>query len=138
MTLAQRLALLKGKRPAGSPLSDNDVQRDGGTGPLVTQSHVPLPLHERLLRLQGMNGGSRKTADETGGRRHSDTEVARHLQGEVVAPGLIQVDQTIPLASRHGKFEFSLLTGMSFAALGLPDATPPGGLLFLDTETTGL
>jgi uncharacterized protein YprB with RNaseH-like and TPR domain len=85
-----------------------------------------------------MNGGSRKTADETVRRRHSDTEVARHLQGEVVAPGLIQVDQTIPLASRHGKFEFSLLTGMSFAALGLPDATPPGGLLFLDTETTGL
>ena len=33
---------------------------------------------------------------------------------------------------------FSLLTGMPFAALGLPDATPSESLLFLDTETTGL
>jgi uncharacterized protein len=139
MTLAQRLALLKGKRPSEGPLPDKDVQRDDGTGTAVTQSNVPLmPLHERLLRLHGMNGGSRKTADETGRRRHGDAEVARHLLGEVIAPGLIQVVQTIPLASRHGKMEFSLLTEMSFVALGLPDAMPPGGLLFLDTETTGL
>jgi uncharacterized protein YprB with RNaseH-like and TPR domain len=139
MKLAQRLALLKGKPLAEHPLPDPDAQRYDDTGMPVTAPHAPLmPLHERLLRLHGMNGGSRKTADETGRKRHSDAEVARHLQGEVIAPGLIQVDQTIPLASRHGKMEFSLLTGVSFAALGLPDATRSGDLLFLDTETTGL
>jgi uncharacterized protein YprB with RNaseH-like and TPR domain len=139
MTLTQRLALLKGKHRAEGSLFDKDAQRDDGTGTPVTQSHAPLiPLHERLLRLHGMNGGSRKTADETRGRRHSDADVAKHLQGEVIAPGLIQVGRTIPLASRHGKLAFSLLTEMSFAALGLPDATQPGDLLFVDTETTGL
>ncbi|MGH8685936.1 MAG: ribonuclease H-like domain-containing protein, partial [Nitrosospira sp.] len=139
MTLAQRLALLKGKHPSGDSLFDKGAQRGDETGPAVTQPHVPLvPLSDRLQRLGGTSGGSRNIANRPGRTRRSDAEVARQLQGKVIAPGLIQVDQTIPLASQHGKMAFSILSGISFAALGLPDATPFERLLFLDTETTGL
>ena len=139
MTLAQRLALLKGKLPAEDSAVDKDAQRSDETDPAASQSPARLTsLNDRLLRLNGMSVGSRNIANQPGRTRHSDAEVARHLLGEVIAPGLIQIDQTIPLASQHGKMVFSLLTGMPFAAFGLPDATPSESLLFLDTETTGL
>ena len=138
MTLAQRLALLKGKLPDGGSLFDKGAQRGDEADP-AARPHAPLiSLNERLQRLGGTSGGSRNIANRPGRTRHSDAEVARQLQGEVIAPGLIQVDQAIPLASQHGKMAFSVLAGMSFAALGLPDATPLERLLFLDTETTGL
>ncbi len=37
------------------------------------------------------------------GQNDSDAEVAARLRGDVIAPGLIQVIQAIPLASRHGR-----------------------------------
>lgn len=139
MTLAQRLALLKGKLPAEDSVFDKEAQRGDETDPAASESHARLTsLNDRLLRLNGTSGSSRNIASQPGRTRCSDAEVARHLLGEVIAPGLIQIDQTIPLASQHGKMAFSLLTGMPFAALGLPDSTPSESLLFLDTETTGL
>jgi uncharacterized protein YprB with RNaseH-like and TPR domain len=56
----------------------------------------------------------------------------------VPAPGLIQVLQAIPLASRHGRVVLSEAARAPLAALGLSDRALPDGLLFLDTETTGL
>ena len=96
-----------------------------------------VPLVARLQRLypHGGNKGSRHTASRT---KQSDAEVAARLRGDVIAPGLIQVIQHIPLASWHGKVKFSGLAQVSLAALGMAGEALPDGLLFLDTETTGL
>lgn len=127
MTLAERLALLKGNHPTNGPAAKQPQT-----------SEMPLiPLNVRLQRLGG-GGDSRNMTSGTKRVKRSDAEVARHLRGEVIAPGLIQIDQTIPLASRHGKVAFSALADISLAALGLPHDAPLDGLLFLDTETTGL
>lgn len=130
MTLAERLALLKGKHPTPDPEPAAKPQ----------SSRIPLiPLNVRLQRLSGGNGGSRNAVVNRASRtKCGDAEVAKHLRGEVIAPGLIQIDQAIPLASRHGRIAFSALTGISLAALGMSDDARLDGLLFLDTETTGL
>lgn len=131
MTLAERLALLKSNHPTGSPAAKQPQT-----------SQMPLiPLNVRLQRLGGGGDGSGDSHNMTKGAKRvkrSDAEVARHLRGELIAPGLIQIDQTIPLASRHGKVAFSALADIPLAALGLPHDAPLDGLLFLDTETTGL
>ena len=56
----------------------------------------------------------------------------------MAAPGLIQVLQLIPLASRHGRVALSEAADAPLAALGVVGRAHPEGLLFLDTETTGL
>jgi uncharacterized protein YprB with RNaseH-like and TPR domain len=154
MTLAQRLALLKGNRnnadegkddrtgkPGGDPPAEPPAGRPGDSStaasPFSRPAMVPpmVPLVARLKRLYGNSDSSRNTSRRT---KLSDAEVAEHLRGAVIAPGLIQVIQAIPLASWHGKVAFSELARVSLAALGLPDEAPLDGLLFLDTETTGL
>lgn len=153
MTLAERLALLENDRatskyPADSAFTDGIGRGiDSGIGsgeelqpryPQVPLSFPSIPLNVRLQRLGGGSESSRSTANRINRTRCGDAEVAKHLRGEVIAPGLIQIDQTIPLASRHGKVAFSALADISLAALGLPHDAPLDGLLFLDTETTGL
>ncbi len=122
MTLAQRLALLKGNTQSAST-------------PHTTMDGVPaeekLPVSLRLERL----GRSNRIIPRA---KRSDSEVAARLCGEVITPGLIRIEQTLPLDSYHGNVAFSALAGVSFAALGLHDDTSAHGLLFLDTETTGL
>ena len=152
MTLAQRLALLKGNRnlnPNGDGAADGgadgrtDTQcdepddRSVRAAPLSAAASAVVPLIARLQRLypHGGTDGPRNTSTRT---KRSDAEVAAHLRGDVIAPGLIQVIQHIPLASWHGKVAFSELAQASLAALGLSDGALPDGLLFLDTETTGL
>ncbi len=122
MTLAQRLALLHGKTRS---LTTSHTTMDEAP----TQDKSSLRL--RLERF----GGSNRIIPR---RKKSDFEVATHLCGEVITPGLIQIDQIFPLNSHHGKTAFSALIGVSFAGIGLPYDTPVHGLLFLDTETTGL
>lgn len=154
MTLAERLALLKNNRDAdkgdrsasvlaagtGNGIGNragNEVSPESGQ-PRVSLNMTSIPLDIRLRRLSGSRGGSvdfRTRADRT---KHGDAEVAKHLRGEMIAPGLIQIDQAIPLGSRHGKVAFSALADTPLAALGLPRDAALDGLLFLDTETTGL
>jgi uncharacterized protein YprB with RNaseH-like and TPR domain len=148
MTLAQRLALLKGNRNSnpnadgttdGRTDTECDEADDGGirAAPLPAPASATVPLVARLQRLypHGGSDGSRNTSPRT---KHSDAEVAARLRGEVAAPGLIQTLQTIPLASRHGRVVLSEAARAPLAALGLSDRALPDGLLFLDTETTGL
>ncbi|MBA4143731.1 MAG: ribonuclease H-like domain-containing protein [Nitrosospira sp.] len=171
MTLAQRLALLKGDKAARGGEGQKSVPQpqvgspsNGGAGgavnaptglnglnaaraphepagPVSPISPIPsMPLNVRLQRL-GSLGGSGNSRNPATRAKRMDAEVAARLRGEVAAPGVIQVSQTIPLASRHGKVAFSALAGVSLGVLGLPHqaAEPPlDGLLFLDTETTGL
>ena len=152
MTLAQRLALLKGNRnlnPNADGIENDiadgrtDTYRDGAedvtvrAAPSSAPGSAMVPLVARLQRLYPHcgNNGSRNTSSRT---KQSDAEVAARLRGDVIAPGLIQVIQHIPLASWHGKVAFSELAQVSLAALGMPGEALPDGLLFLDTETTGL
>ena len=122
MTLAQRLALLTGKPQAASTSH-------------TTMDEVPAEEKPSLsLRLERF-GRSNRIIPRA---KRSDSEVATRLCGKVITPGLIQIEQTFPLASYHGNAAFSALTGVSFAALGLHDDTRAHDLLFLDTETTGL
>ncbi|PTR16157.1 hypothetical protein C8R31_102171 [Nitrosospira sp. Nsp2] len=141
MTLAQRLALLQGKNNNAREGQDrtgkpgSDLAGDSSTPASLPSEPAAVSLMERLKRLHGSSDGSRNTSGRT---KLSDIEVARHLRGDVIAPGLIQVIQAIPLASWHGRVAFSELACSPLAALGLQDEASIGGLLFLDTETTGL
>ena len=145
MSLAQRLALLKGNR---NPSPNADVRT--GTGgsepdgnafqaaaplPEPTSAIVPLAARLRRLYLDGGSDGSSNTSRRT---KRSDAEVAACLGGEVAAPGLIQVLRLIPLANRHGRVALSEAADAPLAALGVVGRAHPEGLLFLDTETTGL
>jgi uncharacterized protein YprB with RNaseH-like and TPR domain len=94
-----------------------------------------VPLEARLQRLYGNNDSHRNTSRRV---KLGDAEVAEHLRGVVAAPGLIKVIQSVPLASRHGRVAFSELARVSLEVLGAPDEAAREGLLFLDTETTGL
>lgn len=157
MTLRQRLALLKGKRtnadegeydrtgkPSAHPLdraSDNlpttlPPSRPVSVPPIVPPIVPPVAkLQARLQRLYGNNDSHRHTSRRV---KLGDAEVAEHLRGVVAAPGLIEVTQSVPLASWHGSVAFSELARVSLVVLGAADEAPLDGLLFLDTETTGL
>ena len=67
-----------------------------------------------------------------------DDVVAAAVRGRVAEPGVVVVDTTVALASRHGRIPLSAVTTVGErGSLGVTgrDATT---LLFLDTETTGL
>jgi uncharacterized protein YprB with RNaseH-like and TPR domain len=89
-------------------------------------------LGERLERLRvGAAARSTPTPDA----------LAASLQGEVAAPGLIEIARTYPLPLRHG--DVTIASGHALAesakSLGkLAAPVPPESLLCLDTETTGL
>lgn len=90
---------------------------------------APAPsLADRLGRLAG----------PAPRRPVSDEETARLLAGHCVAEGLILVERTLPLATRHGSQPLSDLREAPLALLAGGAPVDDGGLLFLDTETTGL
>ncbi len=112
MDLKQRLAALR---------------RQGGLADtLKPASEIPQPpVKDRLERL----GSGRK--------RLSDHELAERLGGEVVSEGLLLIEQSFPLSHCHGDAALGTLLD---APLGLlaEEEPKPEGLLFLDTETSGL
>jgi uncharacterized protein YprB with RNaseH-like and TPR domain len=104
--------------------------------PGESRDPVPLPpsLADRLARL-------RTRAAEINARRPTDTDLARRLGGHVVAPALLAVERSFPMPYAHGATRIAdaaeLAEGvrLSFADGAAPCAE---GLLFLDTETSGL
>ncbi len=67
-----------------------------------------------------------------------DAETARLLGGECIAGGLILVEQMLPLATPHGTAPLSEVREAPLSLLAGGGPVDSGGLLFLDTETTGL
>ena len=112
-------------------------QRVSGRGAVTEPTSAIVPLAARLRRLY-LDGGSDGSSNTSRRTKRSDAEVAARLGGEVAAPGLIQVLQLIPLANRHGRVALSEAADAPLAALGVVGRAHPEGLLFLDTETTGL
>ncbi|GIX46255.1 MAG: hypothetical protein KatS3mg131_0466 [Candidatus Tectimicrobiota bacterium] len=67
-----------------------------------------------------------------------EQQVARALQGRRVTPGLIVIEQRLPLTYRHGRWPLAAATTLERLAPLLGEPVRPEELLFLDTETTGL
>lgn len=115
-------------------LSDrlNKLRREAGAGTLPDDAG-PAGLATRVQRLRPHSTGpSRPTS-----KRIDDAGLAERLQGEVLAPGLIVIEQRVSLSTRHGALRLSMLTQPPG---DLPEAQglAPERLVFLDTETTGL
>lgn len=107
-----------------------------------------MSLRDRLLKLQAQRGLQPVAPPQPGvaerlarltrtHARPTEQEVANALGGERLAAGLIVVERSLPLASRHGA---TPLGDILDAPLDLLHGCParPHELLFLDTETTGL
>jgi hypothetical protein len=117
MNLAERMALL---RMRGTQ-EGSEVEIDA------------KPSHSLAQRLQRL--GSRAISPR---RKIDDESVARLLRGEVIAHGLVQIDNTVPLSHRHGKVLLAELRKAPLSLIGLPENVALETLLFFDTETTGL
>jgi hypothetical protein len=72
---------------------------------------------------------------ESAVRRPDEHALAATLGGRVLAPGVIEIVNHLPLGRRHGR---ASLAGLSEPMAGLPGGVGEGDWLFLDTETSGL
>lgn len=108
------------------------LRRQGGLADtLKLASEIPQPpMKERLERL---NPGGLENR-----QRLSDRELAERLGGEVLAEGLLLIEQSFPLSHRHGDTPLGALFDTPLGLLADEGEPPPDGLLFLDTETSGL
>jgi uncharacterized protein YprB with RNaseH-like and TPR domain len=101
------------------------LRRQEGSRP-VAGGEESQPLRARLERLT------------VGPRRLSDRGLARLLGGEVIADGLLLVEQLLPLSFRHGDQALAAILQSPLGLLAEDAEVRPHELLFLDTETTGL
>lgn len=119
MTLKSRLSALQqqaGTRPTPAP----------PVAPPAASSLRQRLAHLRPERVQG------RTAPTVG--RMSVEELARAVNGEFVAEGLIKIDEEVPLNSNLGRVELSGLRNISL----LPGEQQGMPSVYIDTETTGL
>lgn len=96
----------------------------------------PLPpsLADRLARL-------RMRSAEINARRPTDGELAQRLGGTVLAPALLAVERSFPLPFAHGATRIAGAVELAEGARrSLRDEAEldAEGMLFLDTETSGL
>ena len=93
----------------------------------------PTPsFGERLERLRVASSPRRPPTAEA---------LAASLQGEVVAPGLIEISRTYVFPFQHGNVTIAsgrALAGSAKSLVNLAAPVAPESLLYLDTETTGL
>ena len=119
MTLKSRLSALQqqaGTRIATAPQAE----------PRATNS-----IHRRLahLRPERLYGLPVPSFDKM-----SAEELARAVNGDFVAEGLIKIEHEVPLSGRIGNIELSELKEIPL----LPGETKPIPGIYIDTETTGL
>ncbi|MCG5493723.1 ribonuclease H-like domain-containing protein [Ectothiorhodospira variabilis] len=117
MNLRQRLDRLKG-HGAGTPAREREP--DGR-----------VSVAERVQRLRPRREAHRPVQAD------ADQALADRLGAELLEPGVLGCSQYLPLENTHGRFPLSTLLGEQ---VHLPEARgwEPHGLVFLDTETTGL
>lgn len=115
MSLGDRLGLLR--RQAGVV----DAPQQAGEAPSSVTS-----LAARIARARPREGVA---------RRQDERVLAGTLGGRLLAPGVIEIVNRLPLGRRHGS---GSLAGLAEPMPGLPGAVADGEWLFLDTETSGL
>lgn len=110
-----------------------------------------MNLRERLEKLRQARGhspvGEAEASTPSVAERHacagggahagSDERIAEMLGGKAVAEGLVLVERHLPLSHRHGQLALGEILAAPLAKLD-PAAESAEGLLFFDTETTGL
>ena len=104
--------------------------------PGESRGPVPLPpsLADRLARLRARSA-------EINARRPTDGELAQRLGGTVLGPALLAVERSFPLPFAHGATRVAGAVELAEGArLSLRDDAEldAEGMLFLDTETSGL
>lgn len=109
-----------------------DQLRGQGGGRAAAPS-APGTLAERLRR----SARRRAQARSTDPRRPSDQALAVRLEGEVLDAGVIVMERALPLDHWHGERP---LAALQDAHARLPEVAGVEleGLVFMDTETTGL
>lgn len=121
MNLKDKLALLSQQSGSRSSLALSDGTAD-----------KPLSTAERLERL--LASSARREAT----RRIAEGEVAALLSGGVIADGVVLVERFIAADYVHGTEPLARLFEAPLHVLNGDPSIACEGLLFLDTETTGL
>ena len=122
MDLRNRLAQLETRLGVG---------RDRPPSPLA-EGRTPIPLSARLQRLVAAQ------ADMPARRVVSQEELAQLLGGELCADGVVLIDSFLPASASHGRIPFRDIHEVSLGFLAGGEEPEREGLLFIDTETTGL
>lgn len=105
-----------------------------GRGPEKAATHSsPQVLSERLARLRVQASPAPASQAPVVG----DDALAKILQGQVVAPGVVLVEHDLSGDDCHGLQRLSCVATAEPGVL-FGDSPPPEQLLFIDTETTGL
>ncbi len=107
----------------------NQLRRQAG----VTEGPPRAPLAERLQRRRPAEHSELPHKQSCG-----EAEVAVMLNGEVIAPGVIVADKTVPLVHRHGVQALNELPTADITHLDEAQKGRVQGMVFMDTETTGL
>ena len=122
MDLRSRLAELETRLGVG---------RDRPPSPPPTQ-FASVPLSARLQRLVAAQ------ADLPARRVVSQEELAQLLGGELCADGVVLIEKFLPASASHGRVAFRDIHEVSLEFLAGGEEPAREGLLFIDTETTGL
>ena len=111
----------------------NNLRRQSGAQSSANRTASETSVAERIGRLRPntAEGKSRRSASR------DDEALADCLGGECIAPGVILIQREIDLEARHGRHP---LNPSPKGRAVLPDAegVDLAGLLFFDTETSGL
>jgi uncharacterized protein len=123
MDLRDRLALIQAKRV--EPATERG-------GYAVYHKQTSVPLSARLQRLVSAQ------TDSPVSRAIDCQELAHLLGGEFCSDGVVLIEDALPLSQWHGSIAFSDISRVSLKFLAGGAEPPREGLLFIDTETTGL
>lgn len=122
MDLRSRLVQLESKLGLGA--------REGQSLPVV-DGQAAVSVAARLQRLAARGDASRRKAI-------SPEAIAVLLRGELCADGVVLIEQRLPASQAHGRVAFSSLRDVPLTFLAGGEEPCREGLLFIDTETTGL
>ena len=123
LDLRTRLAQLEARLGVGQPKAAS------------ASAEVSAPASPLAARLQRLAAVQR---EQPARRPVTPAELARLLRGDLCADGVIMVDQSIPLSQLHGMVRLQEIERAPLAFLARGAAPALRGLLFIDTETTGL
>ena len=131
LALRERLAQLRRERGAIVPCAgDRSALADL---PVDIARGLSPSLADRLARLRPWVGKERSSLV-------APTDIAHYLGGELIAPGVVRIEQSYPLPLQHGRATLAAAFDVpgSLYARDSTNRVPASDAVFIDTETTGL